>query len=194
MRIIKTLVRGVCLIVVLPLFVMYQCARLAVGTRAAFQWCSQTLSKRPGSLGNYLREAFYVLTMERCSWDVCISFGTIFSDPRTRIGRGAYVGAYCCLGWVELGDGVLLASGVHVPSGAAQHQFDDLSAPIKEQGGHLACVHIGADTWIGERAVVMADVGQGCVVGAGSVVTKPIENRSVAVGNPARVIRQRESS
>ena len=190
----KMLLRAVCLILVVPLVLAYQVGRLLLGTRAAFQWGSQRMSKCPGTLGNYLRQAFYVLTMGRCSWDVCISFGAIFSDPRSRVGDGVYVGAYCCLGWVDLGEGVLLASGVHIPSGAAQHQFDDPDAPIRDQGGQLECVHVGPDTWIGERSVVMADVGRGCVIGAGSVVTKPIEDYSIAVGNPARVIRKREPS
>ena len=190
----KTLARAVCLILVLPRVVLYQCARVVVGTRAAFQGASQAVSRRPGTCGNYLRQAFYVLTARRCAWDVCISFGTVFSDPRSRIDRGVYVGAYCCLGWVELGEGVLLASGVHVPSGAAQHSFDDPNTPVKDQAGQLQCVHIGPDTWIGERSVVMADVGRGCVIGAGAVVTKPVEDYCVAVGNPARVIRRREPS
>ncbi|NNE42692.1 MAG: acyltransferase, partial [Gemmatimonadetes bacterium] len=52
-------------------------------------------------------------------------------------------------------------------------------------------VTIGADTWIGNRTVVMASVGEQCVIGAGSVVNKPLEPRSVAVGSPARPVGTR---
>jgi len=192
--VVKLLARTVCVILVLPVVLVYQCSRLLLGTRRAFQGASQRMSRPAGVCGDYLRQAFYALTLDRCAWDVCISFGTIFSDPRARIGRGTYIGAYCCLGWVDLGERVLLASGVHVPSGAGQHRFDDPDASIKDQGGQLQCVRIGADAWIGERGVVMADVGRGCVIGAASVVTRPIEDDAVAVGSPARVIRKREPS
>jgi len=50
-------------------------------------------------------------------------------------------------------------------------------------------VAIGADCWIGAAAVIMADIGEGTTIGAGSVVTKPIPAGVVAVGSPARVIR-----
>ena len=50
-------------------------------------------------------------------------------------------------------------------------------------------VPIGADCWIGAGAIVMAAVGEKTTIGAGSVVTRPIPPRSVAVGNPAKVIK-----
>lgn len=52
-------------------------------------------------------------------------------------------------------------------------------------------ISIGADCWIGGSVTVLPGVtiGEGCTVGAGSVVTKDIPARSVAVGNPARVIK-----
>lgn len=54
-------------------------------------------------------------------------------------------------------------------------------------------VTIGHDVWIGHGAVVLAGrrIGTGAVVGAGSVVTKDVPDYAIAVGNPARVIRQR---
>jgi acetyltransferase-like isoleucine patch superfamily enzyme len=44
-------------------------------------------------------------------------------------------------------------------------------------------------SWIGSNAVVMADVGAGCIVGAGAVVTRPLPPRVLAAGVPARVVR-----
>ena len=82
---------------------------------------------------------------------------------------------------------------VHIPSGGAIHGTDDVDVPIREQPGVRTLVRIGEGTWIGGAAVVMADVGRHCVIGAGSVVTKPIPDYSVAAGVPARVIRLRRA-
>jgi acetyltransferase-like isoleucine patch superfamily enzyme len=52
-------------------------------------------------------------------------------------------------------------------------------------------VHIGSGTWIGVHSVVLAGItiGENCVIGANSTVTKDIPSHSVAVGSPARVIK-----
>ena len=52
-------------------------------------------------------------------------------------------------------------------------------------------MRIGAGSWIGSGAIVMADVGANAVVGAGAVVTKPVPDAVVAAGVPATVIRTR---
>jgi acetyltransferase-like isoleucine patch superfamily enzyme len=80
---------------------------------------------------------------------------------------------------------------VHVPSGGATHDFSDLRVPIRHQANHRSVVHLGDGCWIGSGSVVMADVGCDAVVGAGSVVTKPLPARAVAAGVPAKVIRYR---
>jgi acetyltransferase-like isoleucine patch superfamily enzyme len=58
----------------------------------------------------------------------------------------------------------------------------------------LQQIRIGAGTWVGSGAVIMADVGSDSIIGAGAVVTKPIPDRVLAAGVPARVVRNRESS
>ena len=72
------------------------------------------------------------------------------------------------------------------------HRFKDTSTPIFAQGVDTALIQIDDDVWIGANTVIMAGVhiGTRCVIGAGSVVTKDIPPHSVAVGNPARVIKQ----
>jgi acetyltransferase-like isoleucine patch superfamily enzyme len=72
------------------------------------------------------------------------------------------------------------------------HGTTNLTKPIQDQPRIWQKVRIGAGTWIGSGAVVMADVGRDCVIGAGAVVTKPIPDRVLAAGVPARVIRSRE--
>ena len=61
------------------------------------------------------------------------------------------------------------------------------------QPGVWPRITIGADSWIGERSTVLADVGMHCVVGAGSVVTRPVPDYAIAVGVPAKVIGYRNS-
>jgi acetyltransferase-like isoleucine patch superfamily enzyme len=101
------------------------------------------------------------------------------------------VGPFCSLGDVTLGDDVLIASHVSIANGGAQHGIERLDIPVREQPGDYPRITIGCDTWIGDRAVVLANVGKHCVIGAGSVVTKPIPDYAIAVGVPARVIGSR---
>jgi acetyltransferase-like isoleucine patch superfamily enzyme len=115
----------------------------------------------------------------------------IFSHPTARVGRAVYVGPYCCLGDVTLEDDVLLGSHVSVANGSSQHGTERLDVPIREQPGSWPRVTVGRNSWVGERAVVLADVGRHCVIGAGAVVTSAVPDYAVAVGVPAKVIRFR---
>ena len=55
-------------------------------------------------------------------------------------------------------------------------------------------LHLGGDCWIGNSSVIMADIGEASVIGAGSVVVKPIPPLCVAVGNPATVKKRRTTA
>jgi acetyltransferase-like isoleucine patch superfamily enzyme len=92
---------------------------------------------------------------------------------------------------VTVEDEVLLATGVQVPSGGQTHAFADPDQPIRQQGGSRTRVTIGHGAWIGSGAIILADVGRGTIVGAGSVVTKPLPDNVIAAGIPAKVIRPR---
>ncbi|MFP6667826.1 MAG: acyltransferase [Pirellulales bacterium] len=187
----KSAANGMALLLVLPAVVAYRLASLVAGRARAFPAWSQLLSLFPGLVGVNLRRAFYRLTLSRCGQGACISFGTVFSHCTAAVGKKVYVGAYCSIGDVNLEDDVLLSSHVSILNGCRQHGIDRLDLPIREQPGEWPRVTIGRDSWIGERAVVMADVGKHCVVGAGAVVTKPLPDYAIAVGNPAKVLRYR---
>jgi len=178
-------------LIVLPAFLLYRLGGLAMGAERAFPGWSQTMSLIPGFSGVYLRRAFYRLVLTRCDRGVSIGFGTVISHPWAELGRNVYTGAYCSLGDVNLGDDVLLGSHVSVINGGGQHGIDRLDVPIREQPGVFPKITIGRDTWIGERSTVLADVGKHCVIGAGSVVTKPIPDYAIALGTPARILRYR---
>jgi virginiamycin A acetyltransferase len=178
-------------VLVFPLVLLTRALGAFLHTIEPFQMASQFLSLCPGALGNHLRRAFYRAVLRRCGAEVCIEFGTIVSQPTVQIGNRVYIGAHCSIGEAVIGDDVLLGSNVDVISGREQHHFDDVAVPIRQQGGRLQTVVIGADAWIGNGAVIAADVGTGSVVAAGSVVVKPVPDMSVVGGNPARVLRRR---
>jgi acetyltransferase-like isoleucine patch superfamily enzyme len=189
--ILKSVADGVALLLVLPAALLYWLGRAVLGPDRAFPGWSQALALLPGLTGVYLRRAFYRLALSRCASGCCLSFGTIISHPTAEIGRDVYVGPYGCLGAVSLEDDVLLGSHVSIMNGGGQHGIDRLDVPIREQPGCYPRVTIGRDSWIGERSIVLADIGHHCVIGAGSVVTRPVPDFAIAVGNPARVIRLR---
>lgn len=189
--IIKKIASLFSLFIVLPLLVLYKIESFFIRSEKPFQGMAQLLSLIPGLAGEYLRREFYRLTLNKCSDDCCIAFGTVFSHTDCDIGKGVYIGAYCTLGKVSIGDYSLLGSNVDIVSGKKQHNFSDLNTPIKFQGGEYEKVHIGEDSWIGNSTVIMADIGKKSVIGAGSVVVDNIGDYSVAAGNPAKVVKKR---
>ena len=110
------------------------------------------------------------------------------------IGRRVYIATGCCLHGhqgLEIGDDTLLAQNITITP--YSHKFEDEAQPIIKQGGHSRKITIGRDSYLGMCVCVLcfADIGDGSVIGAGSVVVKTIPPFSVAVGVPAKVIRQR---
>jgi acetyltransferase-like isoleucine patch superfamily enzyme len=191
---LKAVARGAATLLILPFLLSYWLKALVVGRDRALEGSSETLSLIPGLLGKYLRRAFLARVLAECHATASIGFGVVFSKAGARIGANAYVGPRCHIGLATIERDALLAAGVHVPSGAMTHGIDDLSRPIRDQVGVPAMVRVGAGAWIGSAAVVMADVGQDTVVGAGTVVTKPLPAGVIAAGVPARVIRSRRGA
>src|SRR5271166_682288 len=187
----KTLADGLALILVTPALLLYHLGCLAIGPERAFPGWSQAFALIPGWTGVYLRRAFYRWVLRKCQPGCCLSFGSVFSHSTAEIGRDVYIGLFCSIGAVTLEDDVLVSSHVSIINGGSQHAIERLDIPIREQPGRWTRVTVGRDTWIGEHATVMADVGKHCVIGAGSVVTKPIPDYAIAMGSPARVIRYR---
>jgi virginiamycin A acetyltransferase len=178
-------------IVLTPLWLPALIARrLGIGD-GWFTGCAELLSLAPGRLGVFLRRSFYRVTLDRCATDVHFGFGTVLAHADVEIHGGVYIGLRCTLGKVVLEQDVTIGSNVDILSGRRQHDFDRVDTPIQNQGGRFSQIRIGRNSWLGSSAVVMADVGDECVIGAGSVVVKPIPPRSVAVGNPAAVIKGR---
>jgi acetyltransferase-like isoleucine patch superfamily enzyme len=191
---LKTLARAAAAIAILPQLASYRIRALFLGTDGALEASMQLLSLVPGLSGQYLRRAFLARVLAGgCAKSVVIEFGSLFSQAGSRIEENVYIGPRCHLGLVHLERDVLIAAGVHIPSGPHTHGTDEAS-PIRNQSGRRRLVRIGAGTWIGSNAVVMADVGRDTIVGAGAVVTQPIPPGVIAAGVPARVIRRRNEA
>jgi acetyltransferase-like isoleucine patch superfamily enzyme len=178
-------------IAILPQLASFTLRSSIMGRDRAIEGSTQALSLIPGILGQYLRRAFLGRVLAGgCARTATIEFGVIFSQAGSRIDEHAYIGPRCHIGLVHLERDVLVADGVHIPSGAHTHGTES-GIPVRNQEGRRTLVRIGAGTWIGSNAVVMADIGSDTIVGAGAVVSRPLPGGVVAGGVPARVIRER---
>jgi acetyltransferase-like isoleucine patch superfamily enzyme len=110
-----------------------------------------------------------------------------------KIGRDCLIGEFCVIrgqGGVTIGDKVYLAPLVQIL--AVNHVFSDPTRPIIEQGITAEGIVIEGNAWIGAGAIITDGVriGQGAVIGAGAVVTQDVPPHTVAVGAPARVVKE----
>ena len=143
-------------------------------------------------------------------------YGSVRMDTppyrRFFLGRHSVIESYCCInnavgdvvigdytrigihntiiGPVCIGSHVNLAQGITVT--ALNHNFEDKTKRIDEQGITTKPVFIGDDVWIGANAVILPGVtiGKHCVVAAGAVVTKDVQDNTIVGGVPAKEIKK----
>lgn len=154
-----------------------------------FQFFAHAFALIPGIAGDYLRVAYYFLTLEHCSLNSRISFGTFFVQSSSTVGKNVYIGAYCVLGPCDIGERSQIASHVQVLAGRRQHARTAEGHIMGSDRRSFTTVTIGSDCWIGASAVVMADVGARTTIGAGAIVPRPVPGGVVAAGNPARILK-----
>jgi acetyltransferase-like isoleucine patch superfamily enzyme len=159
-----------------------------------FVTCSQLLAFAPYLLGTIMRYEFYRFTLAHCGRNVMIGFGTVLLYRDIRIGDNVLIGMYNTIHYCDFGSYVLTAEGCRFLSGAQYHNFERTDVPMALQGGKLRRINLANDCWIGANAVVMADLAQGSIVGAGAVVTKSVEPYTIVGGVPAREIGRRKPS
>jgi len=94
---------------------------------------------------------------------------------------------------VEIGAATLVADWVYVCD--FDHVVADITLPIKDQGIVKTPVRIGPDCWLGVKTSVLRGtrIGRGCVLGAHAVARGDIPDYAIAVGTPARVVRDRRA-
>lgn len=192
-KLIKDVIFLVFAVITSPLTLLYFLVNIVLKSDSLFATFAQFLSLFPGKLGSLLRTGFYRYTMKFCHPNVVIGFGTLFSQRNTSILQNTYIGPQCNIGKCKIGKDTLLGSGVHIMSGKGQHKFDDLTTPIKDQGGLFEQISIGDDCWIGNCALIMANIGSHCVVAAGSVVINDVPDYAIVAGNPAKIIKMRNA-
>jgi len=115
-------------------------------------------------------------------------------DGSIRMGKNVFLGPYTTVyghGGVEIGDDALISMKVTILS--SNHRIPDKSRHIRWEESDPLPTKIGRDVWIGANAVILGGVtiGDGCVVGAGAVVTKNIPPYNVAKGIPAKAAGMR---
>jgi acetyltransferase-like isoleucine patch superfamily enzyme len=114
--------------------------------------------------------------------------GTLRIGDKCVFGKDNTVNCYLD---IEFGAATIVADWVYVCD--FDHVFADITTPIKDQGIVKSPVRIGPDVWVGTKVSVLrgVTVGRGCVLAAHALVNKDIPAYSVAVGVPARVVRDR---
>ncbi len=175
-------------ILLLPVHILYRMHLVG------FETVSKLLSLAPGLGGMWIRRVWYKATLSRCGENLYMDFLAAIRTSKTSVGNDVYIGHSCWIGWADIGDDVLLGGHIVVLSGAGQHGFERTDVPMRLQEGRLVQVKIGRDVWVGNGAIITADVSEGSVVGAGSVVTRTFPPYSIIAGVPARLVRTRPNA
>ncbi len=191
---IKSLLNRLCQLLVLPLAI--PCIledKLVKGhVEVIFNMCSHIVAILPGLPGSFLRRAFYSLTLEKCSLNSHIGFGTIFSHRSVIIEDYVYIGNYALIGSVIIGEYSLIGSRVSILNSNSLHELDENGRWTPFSADMLEKVDIAKNVWIGEGAIVMANVGESSMVGAGSVVTTNVKSFILVAGIPGRFVKNLE--
>jgi maltose O-acetyltransferase len=130
--------------------------------------------------------------MSQCGHNCNIQKQTTFSS-RCKIGDNSGIGRYSTLyGPVTIGNNVMM--GPYCTIYTQNHAYGDLSRPMNTQGfTPEQAVYIGDDVWIGGHCIILpgVQIGQGAIIGAGSVVTRDVPSYAIVGGNPAQIIKYR---
>lgn len=113
-----------------------------------------------------------------------------------KIGNNVGINHYCFIGVrgdIEIGDDVIFGPRVNIFS--ENHNYEQINVPIKHQGVTKDKTVIGNDVWIGANVSIMSgvNIGDGCIIAAGAVVTKDIPSYSIVGGVPAKIIKNRKN-
>ena len=132
------------------------------------------------------------LMLAHCGKKVNIERNALFSK-KVSLGDYSGIGVNAKIyGSCVIGNHVMMGEDCTVIT--RNHKHDRTDIPMMEQGfQEEKTVYIGNDVWIGDRVILLPGVhiGDGCIIGAGAVVTHDVPPYSIAAGVPARVIKSR---
>lgn len=181
------------------------------------EWAQKILSLIPGRVGNVLRCAWYRQFNDACEFHYIGEGCKIVSPHFIKTGKNVGLSEGCYLnangGLIEIGSGSLFNQDVHINASCggairigedcligpavvmrtASHRFGDPDVLIRNQGHTIGDIVLGRDCWVGAQVVILGGVtiGDGAVIGAGALVNRNIPSMSIAVGVPAKVVKQR---
>ncbi len=158
-------------------------------SRRFFIACGQFVALLPGFSGHLLRRAFYCGTLKSCTSDCKIGFGVIFSQPDTEVQSNVFIGTYALIGTALLCRGCLIGSRASIISSGHSHSRNSDGSWMPFENAKVSTTIIGANAWIGEAALIAANVGENSHVSAGAVVGSPVPANVMMAGNPARFVR-----
>ena len=112
------------------------------------------------------------------------------------IGNNVGIGEYAYLGGaggLTIGDDCIV--GQYLSCHPENHNYEQTDIPIRHQGVSRKGIKIGSNCWIGSKVTILDGVvlGSGCIIAAGSVVTKSFPENSIIGGVPAKILKSRES-
>lgn len=163
-----------------------------VGPHSHIRGCRHIAIGKNFSAGLYLR------------LEAVVEHGDTRYSPCIRIGDNVSVSDFVHIAAVELveiHDGVLMGSKIHITDHAhgsysSNPGSDPEIPPALRPLSNGGAVCIGRNSWIGEMVNILPGVtiGTGCIIGAGSVVTRDIPDHTIAVGSPAKPIKRYDRS
>ncbi|MBQ9659093.1 MAG: galactoside O-acetyltransferase [Clostridia bacterium] len=133
--------------------------------------------------------------------NVVISDHCVFTYNTVSIGNNVFIGHGCTVqsahAYIYIGNHVMFGPGVNIHGG--NHRTNTVGQymkDIKKNFGDDKDVIIEDDVWIGANAIILGgrngiSIGEGSVIGAGSIVTKDVPPYCIVSGNPAKIIRKR---
>lgn len=192
----------------------------AIGQELA-DWVQALIFVIPGRVGQALRYQWAKWCLGEFGIGSRLSEGCKIDAARAiSFGMGCSAGVACNFsangGTIEIGDTVSFNTGVHLNASVggririgdnclfgpnvvlrtANHKFDRLDIPIRDQGHDCGDIVIEEDCWIAANVTILPNVtiGRGAVIGAGAVVTRSVPAYSIHAGVPARQVGQRDET
>jgi maltose O-acetyltransferase len=147
-----------------------------------------------GSICKLIRGTLASKIFEKAGKNINIERGAKFAYRNNiRIGDNSGIGINANIPPnISIGDNVMMGPDCIIY--AANHKFSDITIPMNEQG-HSPVLEtvIGNDVWIGGRVIMLPGkiIGNGVIIGAGSIVTKNLDDYGIYGGNPAKLIKKR---